>query len=97
MATSHSVLVDPDELSVSHQLLSGLPVVNAALDRLGLFELVQAHLGEPDPRCSLEPARVIGVLVRTSASGASRSTGSVPGHGATTPRSSGSSGTRRGS
>ncbi|MGH8989318.1 MAG: IS1634 family transposase, partial [Acidimicrobiales bacterium] len=57
-------LVDPGALGVCQELISGLPVVNAVLARLRLTELVASFLEEPDPRCSIEPARVIGVLVR---------------------------------
>jgi transposase len=61
--------VDPDDIDVDHQLVSGLPVVNTVLARLGFDELVAAYLPEPDARCALEPARVLGVLVRNLALG----------------------------
>lgn len=63
MANRHPVLVDPGALGVCQELISGLPVVDAVLSRLGFTELVGSFLEEPDPRCSIEPARVIGVLV----------------------------------
>jgi transposase len=46
-----------------------VPVVNAVLDRLGFDELLEAYLPEPDPRCSLAPAKAIGVVVRNLAVG----------------------------
>lgn len=58
------VLVDPGALRVARRPIGGLPVVNAVLDRLGFGALLDEHLGEPDPRCALAPARAIGVLVR---------------------------------
>lgn len=64
-----SVLVDPANINVTSEAVSGLPVVNAVLARLGFDALIAAHLPEPDPRCGLEPARAIGVLVRNLALG----------------------------
>lgn len=63
MADRPPVLVDPGALSVGQELISGLPVVNAVLCRLGFAELVESFLAAPDPRCRVEPARVIVVLV----------------------------------
>jgi transposase len=68
-ATRRRTLVDPADIDVAHQLVSGLPVVNMMLDRLGFDELVAAYLPEPDARCALEPARAVGVLVRNLALG----------------------------
>jgi len=61
--------VDPAAIEVRAELVSGLPVVNAVLERLGLDQLVASCLPEPDPRCGVEPAKVIGVLVRNLALG----------------------------
>jgi transposase len=56
--------IDPACLEVRPVVIGALPVINAVLGRLGFDELVAAFLPEPDPRCVLEPARAIGVLVR---------------------------------
>ena len=69
MAQSRRVLVDPGEITIETELVSGLPVVNAVLERLGLAKLLEDHLPEPDPRCELAPAQAIGVLVRNLALG----------------------------
>jgi transposase len=69
MAQSRRVLVDPGEITIERELISGLPVVNAVLERLGLAKLLEDHLPEPDPRCELTPAQAIGVLVRNLALG----------------------------
>jgi hypothetical protein len=61
---SDGSLVDPADIEVSHEAVAGLPVVNAVLARLGFDALVGDYLPEPDPRCALEPARAIGVVVR---------------------------------
>lgn len=61
---AQGVVVFPDEIEVEHVHIGGLPVVNSMLARLGIDELVASFLPEPDPRCSVEPARAIGVLVR---------------------------------
>ena len=63
------VLVDPAALRVESRAIGALPVVNAVLARLGFDELVASYLPEPDQRCTLEPARAIGVLVRNLAIG----------------------------
>ena len=68
MATGR-IVVDPADIRVSHELVSGLPVVNAVLARLGFDSLVESYLPEPDARCCLEPGRAIGVLVRNLALG----------------------------
>ena len=65
----HQVVVDPHELSVQTERISGLPVVNAVLGRLGFDELITRYLPEPDPRCKLSSAKAIGVLVRNLALG----------------------------
>ena len=49
--------------------MSGLPVVNAVLGRLGFDRLLSSYLPESDHRCELEPARAIGVLARSLALG----------------------------
>ena len=63
MTQSRPVLVDPGEITIETELICGLPVVNAVLERLGLAKLLEDHLPEPDPRCELTPAQAIGVLV----------------------------------
>lgn len=63
--------VDPEQLELQACAIGALPVVNAVLDRLGFEELLSAYLGEPDRRCSLAPAKAIGVLVRNLAVGRS--------------------------
>lgn len=66
---NRTVRVDPTDIEISTEVLAGLPVVNAVLTRLGFDALVESYLPEPDPRCALEPARAIGVLVRNLALG----------------------------
>ncbi len=58
------ILVDPADVEVSHEAVSGLTVVNAVMARLGLEALVESYMPDPDPRCGLEPVRTIGVVVR---------------------------------
>jgi Domain of unknown function (DUF4277) len=58
------VLMDPSGIEARRVGIGALPVVNAVLGRLGLDELVCSFLPEADPRCSIEPGRVVGVLVR---------------------------------
>jgi hypothetical protein len=65
------VWVDPERIESHTTRLGALPVVNAVLGRLGFDELVSTYLPEPDPRCGLEPAKAIGVLVRNLAVGRS--------------------------
>ncbi|MGH8296981.1 MAG: IS1634 family transposase, partial [Steroidobacteraceae bacterium] len=62
-----AVLVQPSRIEVHDVAIGALPVVNLVLDRLGLEELVAAYLPEPDSRCVIPPARVIGALVRNLA------------------------------
>src|SRR5680860_665715 len=64
-----SILVDPASINVTAEAVSGLPVINAVLARLGFDALIADYLPEPDARCGLEPARAIGVLVRNLALG----------------------------
>lgn len=64
-----AVVVDPSRLEVRRVGIGALPVVNGVLGRLGFDELVCSVLPDPDPRCVIEPARVIGVLVRNLAVG----------------------------
>ncbi len=66
---ARGVWVDPDTLEVHPRRIGALAVVNAVLGRLGFDELMAQYLPEPDPRCGLEPARAIGVLVRNLAVG----------------------------
>jgi len=63
MAHNRRVLVDPGEITIATERISGLPVVNAVLERLGFAKPLEDHLPEPDPRCELAPARAIRVLV----------------------------------
>jgi transposase len=58
------ILLDPADIEVGTERIAGLPIVNSVLDRLGFDNLVAASLPEPDPRCQIEPARPIGLLVR---------------------------------
>ena len=51
------------------ELIAGLPVVGAVLARLGFDAILAAGLPEPDPRCGIGTATVIGVLVRNLALG----------------------------
>ncbi|MGH2717574.1 MAG: IS1634 family transposase, partial [Actinomycetota bacterium] len=57
----------PWRIGVHDVAFGALPVVNLVLERLGFDELVAGFLPESDPRCAVEPARVIGVLVRNLA------------------------------
>lgn len=63
MADHRQVLVNPGEVTVCHERIAGLPVVNAVLVRLGFLRLLEEHLDEPDPRSAVSTAQVIGVLV----------------------------------
>ena len=69
MAAGRSVWVDPKDIEVSLCRIAGLPVVDDVLGRLGFDELIASYLPEPGPRCGIEPARAIGVLVRNLALG----------------------------
>jgi hypothetical protein len=51
------------------ELIGAMPAVNAILERLGFARIVAAALPRPDPRCTLAPAVVAGVLVRNLACG----------------------------
>ncbi|MGH2867717.1 MAG: IS1634 family transposase [Solirubrobacteraceae bacterium] len=62
-----AVLVHPSSIEVRDVAIGALPVVNLVLGRLGFDELVASYLPEPDRRCVIDPARVIGVLVRNLA------------------------------
>jgi transposase len=65
------VWVEPDKIEVRSCAIGALPVVNAVLARLGFDELVASYLPEPGPRCGLEAAKALGVLVRNLAVGRS--------------------------
>ncbi len=67
--TQGGLRLDPEDLDVRRVEIGALPVVNAVLDRLGFDRLVRSALGEPDPRATMAPARVIAVLVRNLALG----------------------------
>jgi transposase len=62
-------MADPAGIEVRAELVPGLPAVNAVLERLGLDAILGAYLPEPDPRCGVDPAKVIGALVRNLALG----------------------------
>lgn len=62
-----AVLVQPSRIEVHDAAIGALPVVNDVLARLGFDDLLGSYLPEPDPRRVIEPARVIGVLVRNLA------------------------------
>lgn len=57
------IWVDPDKIEVRSTAIGALPVVNAVLKRLGLDELLGDYLPEPDSRCAIVPATMIGVVV----------------------------------
>lgn len=59
-------LVPLDRLGVAGERIGGAPIVNRVLARLGLDALLAEQL-PADPRCTLEPAITIGVLVRNLA------------------------------
>jgi len=61
--------VDVAHIEVQRVGIGALPVLNAVLGRLGFDGLVSSFLPEPDSRCVIAPARVIGVLVRNLAVG----------------------------
>ncbi|MGH9008937.1 MAG: IS1634 family transposase [Acidimicrobiia bacterium] len=67
--SSRGMWVDPRALGCQSARIGALPVVNAVLSRLGFDELVSSFLPEADARAAIEPARVIGVLVRNLAVG----------------------------
>jgi transposase len=69
VTTSKGVWVAPGEIELSMLRIAGLPVVDAVLARIGFDELLASYLPEPDPRCTIAPARAIGVLVRNLALG----------------------------
>ncbi len=66
---ARGVWVDPESITLARVGVSGLPVVNAVLDRLGFHGLVAGHLGHPGSRRRLAAAEAIGVLVRALALG----------------------------
>lgn len=43
MAPQRQILVDPADVEVRHEAVSGLPVVNAVLSRIGLDRLVESY------------------------------------------------------
>ena len=62
-AAPAGIWVDPEKIEVRRVAIGALPVVNAVLARLGLDELLGDYLPEPDGRCAIAPATMIGVLV----------------------------------
>ena len=55
---------DPEPLTLRTETLGALPIVNHVLDRIGLDAIIDAHLPADDARLRLDPAVVIGLLVR---------------------------------
>jgi transposase len=53
-----------DEFELRSETLGALPVINHFLDRMGLDGVVDRHLPANDARLRLDPAVVIGVVVR---------------------------------
>jgi len=51
------------ELRLVSQVLGGLPIVDAVLDRLGLPALLGQAVSSPDPRLKLDPAAAIRLVV----------------------------------
>lgn len=76
--------VEPDRIGLRSRSVGALPVVNAVLARLGFDELVASYLPEPDGRCELAVARVIGCWSATWRFDDGPSTGWVRGRPATT-------------
>ena len=66
---SGRIEVDPAALRVEQRTIGALPVVNAVLARLGVDDLIEDYLPEPDPRCRITSAKAIGVLVANLATG----------------------------
>jgi transposase len=54
-------------LQLRSEQLGALPIVNHFLKRIGLDEVLSAHVGGCDPRLRLDPAAVLGVVVRNLA------------------------------
>jgi transposase len=57
----------PGPFRLHAEVLGALPVVDHFLERLGLAELLEEHLGAADARVRLAPAKAIGVVVRNLA------------------------------
>jgi len=57
----------PTPLKLAEERLGPLPIVNHFLERLGLERLFEMHVPVTDDRCSLPPAKALGVLVRSIA------------------------------
>ena len=55
---------DFEQMSLTHERLGSLPVVNWFLKRLRLAEILESYLPADDPRLRLAPASVIALLVR---------------------------------
>lgn len=52
-----------EQLELASRSLGALPILSAFLDRLGLEQVLERHLGEEDPRALMAVARTIKVLV----------------------------------
>ncbi|MFZ1438193.1 MAG: IS1634 family transposase [Candidatus Microthrix subdominans] len=55
---------DPGPFVLRTETLGAVPIVNHSLDRIGLDAIIDAHLPANDARLRLDPAVVIGLLVR---------------------------------
>lgn len=54
---------DPKDLGLASQVLGGLPIINAVLDRLGLPALLAVALPDGDARVKVSAAIAIRVVV----------------------------------
>jgi transposase len=53
-----------DPFGLRSELLGALPIVNHFLDRLGIDDALAHHLGPPDARWRVSPAKALGALIR---------------------------------
>jgi len=56
-----------EEFTLRSETLGALPVINHFLARMGLDDIIERHLPANDARLRLDPATVIGVVVRNLA------------------------------
>lgn len=56
-----------EEFTLRSETLGALPVINHFLERMGLDDIIERHLPANDARLRLDPAMVIGVVVRNLA------------------------------
>src|SRR5680860_698836 len=59
--------MEPEEFTLRSETLGALPVINHFLARMGLDAIVDRYLPADDARLRLDPAVVIGVVVRNLA------------------------------